>query len=112
MAAENGETKWLSGNAAKDGARDLFSGMAAGFVCKLVEYPFDTLKVLMQTNARYSGPWDCVKTVTAESGFLAFYNGLASPLIGSMGECAALFVSYGQLQHLFRVDPEEVRPLY
>ena len=39
---------WLSGSARKDGARDLLSGMISGFFCKIIEYPFDTIKVLEQ----------------------------------------------------------------
>ena len=36
--------RWLSGSASKDGIRDLLSGMLSGFVCKVVEYPADTIK--------------------------------------------------------------------
>ncbi len=39
---------WFSGSATKARVRDLLSGMAAGFVAKAVEYPFDTLKVILQ----------------------------------------------------------------
>ena len=28
--------------------RELLCGIVSGFVCKVVEYPFDTLKVIMQ----------------------------------------------------------------
>jgi len=37
--------KWLSGSSGKDLLRDLLSGMLSGFVCKIVEYPADTIKV-------------------------------------------------------------------
>ena len=57
---------------------------------KLVEYPFDTLKVRLQTGP-YSGAFDCVKTVVAEDGILAFYRGLSTPLIGAGFEVATLF---------------------
>ena len=35
----------FSGTATKDGIRDLLSGMASGFVCRIFEYPADTIKV-------------------------------------------------------------------
>lgn len=48
------EEKWLSGSASKVAVRDLLSGMVSGFFCKIVEYPFDTLKVIMQVCCKYS----------------------------------------------------------
>ena len=83
--------RWLSGSVRKDGARDLLSGMISGFFCKILEYPFDTIKVLEQTGgAKFSGPLDAARKTVAESGLLSLYDGLAAPLIGSMAECASL----------------------
>ena len=80
--------RWLSGSVRKDGARDLLSGMISGFFCKVLEYPFDTIKVLEQTGgAKFSGPLDAARKTVAESGVLSLYDGLAAPLIGSMAEC-------------------------
>ena len=57
--ASASEQRWLSGSVQKDGARDLLSGMISGFFCKVLEYPFDTIKVLEQTGgAKFSGPLD------------------------------------------------------
>ena len=76
--------KLFSGSAFKEGVRDLLGGILAGFVCKIAEYPFDTMKVLMQTNpTRYTGAWDCLTAVGRESGYMSLYKGLASPLVGS-----------------------------
>jgi len=38
--------------AALHGRNELVAGMVAGFVCKIVEYPIDTLKVQVQTQSR------------------------------------------------------------
>ena len=46
--ATRDEAKWFTGSDSKDGLRDLLSGMISGFVCKIFEYPFDTIKVLQQ----------------------------------------------------------------
>ena len=99
--------RWLSGSVRKDGARDLLSGMISGFFCKVLEYPFDTIKVLEQTGgAKFSGPLDAARKTVAESGVLSLYDGLAAPLIGSMAECASLFVAYGVIKSALGVDEE------
>ena len=41
--------------AALHGRNELVAGMVAGFVCKIVEYPIDTLKVQVQTQSRSRG---------------------------------------------------------
>eukprot|EP00933_Yihiella_yeosuensis_P062676 TRINITY_DN6565_c0_g6_i1.p1 TRINITY_DN6565_c0_g6~~TRINITY_DN6565_c0_g6_i1.p1 ORF type:complete len:330 (+),score=37.16 TRINITY_DN6565_c0_g6_i1:52-990(+) len=105
--SSDASNKWLSGSATKDGIRDLLAGMLSGFVCKVVEYPFDTIKVLEQTGgARFNGPIDCARKTVAESGALSLYQGLTAPLLGSMAECASLFVSYGYIKKGLGVDEE------
>ncbi|KAI8381556.1 mitochondrial carrier domain-containing protein [Radiomyces spectabilis] len=85
---------------------DLLFGSVAGMVGKFVEYPFDTVKVRLQTQPLdrpyYSGPLNCVKVTLQQEGFKSLYRGLSSPLIGSMVENAALFVGYRQVQRLIR----------
>ena len=51
----------------------------AGMAGKLVEYPFDTVKVRLQSqpdNAvlRYSGPLDCFRQTIAKEGFMGLYR--------------------------------------
>lgn len=45
---------WFTGTPARDGARDVLSGVAAGFVCKSLMYPLDTIKVLLQVRPHLS----------------------------------------------------------
>lgn len=88
-----------------DGARDLLSGMSAGFVVKVFEYPFDTVKVLQQTMGnQYCGALDCLAQTYRGGGAAALYRGLPSPLLGSMAECATLFVTYGAMKNALGVD--------
>ena len=47
-AETEGGKKWLSGSSGRDGLRDLLSGMLSGFVCKIVEYPADTIKARLR----------------------------------------------------------------
>lgn len=76
-------------------------------MCKVVEYPFDTIKVLQQTGGtRYSGAIDCARQTIGGAGAMSLYQGLSAPLLGSMAECSALFVTYGFLKKLLKVDED------
>ena len=53
-----------------DGTVDFIAGTVGGFAGKLIDYPFDTVKVLLQTQhvgasgeavaPRYTGAFDCL----------------------------------------------------
>eukprot|EP00042_Codosiga_hollandica_P020254 m.65072 g.65072 ORF g.65072 m.65072 type:complete len:338 (-) comp49765_c0_seq1:48-1061(-) len=81
---------------------DFVSGLFAGFACKVIEHPLDTIKVLLQTQkaGEYHGAMDCIRQVHLAHGFRGFYRGLLSPLVGSMAENAGLFLSYGICKRL------------
>ncbi|KAJ3022337.1 UNVERIFIED_CONTAM: hypothetical protein HDU68_009191 [Siphonaria sp. JEL0065] len=85
---------------------DLVYGSVAGVVGKFVEYPFDTIKVRLQTQPlvkdslapTFKGPLDVfMKTLKAE-GFLGLYKGISAPLVGAMIENSGLFLCYNQIQ--------------
>mmetsp|Transcript_4352 Transcript_4352/g.6467 ORF Transcript_4352/g.6467 Transcript_4352/m.6467 type:complete len:307 (+) Transcript_4352:306-1226(+) len=96
----------FTGTDARDSARDLTAGMISGFVCKIFEYPFDTIKVLQQTGGKdFKGPVDCLKQTYNRGGFFSFYQGLTSPLLGAMAENATLFVAYGAMKKGLDVNP-------
>lgn len=61
----------------------LFAGTFAGITSKLIEYPFDTLKVILQTRP------DAVKTTN-----LNLYRGVSIPLIFASLENSIMFHSY------------------
>ncbi|KAI8092641.1 mitochondrial carrier domain-containing protein [Halteromyces radiatus] len=75
-------------------------------VGKLIEYPFDTIKVRLQTQPLdrpyYSGPTACFFSMLKNEGATSFYKGMASPLVGAIVENAALFVGYRQIQKMIR----------
>ncbi|KAI7868081.1 mitochondrial carrier domain-containing protein [Spinellus fusiger] len=83
-------------------------------VGKCVEYPFDTVKVRLQTQSMHRpdflGPWHCIKMTVQQEGVRGLYKGMASPLVGAMVENATLFVGYRQIQKLFK-DPGDPKPL-
>lgn len=83
------------------GIKDFLAGTAGGFCGKFLDYPFDTVKVLMQTEnvgsakqQMNSGAMQVVRNVYTKNGILGFYKGISAPLIGSMAENALLFTSY------------------
>lgn len=68
----------------------------AGVAGKYIEYPFDTVKVRLQSQPdhiplRYTGPLDCFKKSIQQSGFLGLYRGISAPLVGAALETSSLF---------------------
>ncbi|KAJ1954732.1 mitochondrial ornithine carrier protein [Linderina pennispora] len=86
------------------GFEDLAFGSLAGMAGKFVEYPFDTVKVRLQTSESqvFSGTLDCLKQTWQNEGFRGFYRGLASPLLGAMAENAVAFYAYNRIQSIIR----------
>ncbi|KAJ1558879.1 hypothetical protein HK096_010510 [Nowakowskiella sp. JEL0078] len=75
----------------------------AGITGKVIEFPFDTVKVRLQTQPPalpgqkpvFRGAWDCLKKTIRSEGFNGLYKGLSPPLVGSVVENAFLFMCYG-----------------
>ncbi|TKA22311.1 hypothetical protein B0A50_08036 [Salinomyces thailandicus] len=87
--------------------KDVAFGSVAGIVGKFVEYPFDTVKVRLQSQPdhlplRYKGPLDCFKQSLAQDGIKGLYRGVSAPLAGAAAENACLFWSYTFGQNLLR----------
>jgi len=81
----------------KEQANDLIAGTVAGLLPKLLDYPFDTLKVRLQTTPeeyKYS-TIQCLRKIGSEEGYKSIFRGLPAPLIGAMGERSVCFWSYG-----------------
>ena len=83
-------------------ARDFVAGTMGGFASKLVDYPLDTVKVLLQTDysSKYRGAWHCLHHTVKTKGVPAVYKGISSPLLGSMAENALLFWAYNHCKRL------------
>jgi len=59
------------------------AGNFAGICGLTVSYPFDTVKIRLQTHpGAYSGLFNCFTTLIRQEGFFAFYRGLPSPALG------------------------------
>mmetsp|Transcript_16729 Transcript_16729/g.35189 ORF Transcript_16729/g.35189 Transcript_16729/m.35189 type:complete len:339 (-) Transcript_16729:163-1179(-) len=117
-----------------EGYRDFIAGTVGGFSGKLLDYPFDTVKVLLQTQNSlpsattaniqsspssttsqkaksqrpvYRGAIHCLRHTIETRGFLSLYQGISSPLLGSMAENAVLFLSYGEVKRMLGEKPGE-----
>ncbi|PQE24703.1 amino-acid transporter arg-13 protein [Rutstroemia sp. NJR-2017a WRK4] len=79
-----------------DALEDILYGSIAGVAGKYIEYPFDTVKVRLQSQPdhlplRYTGPLDCFKQSIKSDGFLGLYRGISAPLVGAALETSSLF---------------------
>ncbi|KAI8897099.1 putative mitochondrial ornithine carrier protein AmcA/Ort1 [Globomyces pollinis-pini] len=80
---------------------DLIFGSVSGFTGKIVEYPFDTVKVHLQTHEKQTIP-QCIRNILKTEGVRGFFTGISAPLVGSMAENAVLFLAYAQIQRGIR----------
>ncbi|KAL2165104.1 hypothetical protein VTH06DRAFT_400 [Thermothelomyces fergusii] len=82
--------------AALEAIEDVLYGSIAGVVGKYIEYPFDTVKVRLQSQPdhlplQYKGPLDCFRQSVRADGFLGLYRGISAPLVGAALENSSLF---------------------
>ncbi|KAJ7090293.1 mitochondrial carrier domain-containing protein [Mycena belliarum] len=88
-------------------AKDIGYGSVAGIVSKIFEHPFDLTKVRLQSQvldaeARFTGPIDCLNKTWRNEGIRGLYRGLPAPIVGAMAENASLFLSYRELQDIIK----------
>ena len=77
---------------------------------KVVEYPFDTIKVRLQCQelggTKFRGAADCFAHIVRKEGAPSLYRGLSAPLAGSIAENAVLFTAYGAIQKLIKAGSD------
>lgn len=89
-----------------EATKEISCGAVAGCLGKIIEFPFDTVKVRLQAPARSStGPPSTVALVrhiyTREGLLNGFYKGLKAPLLGACLETAVIFGAYEQAKNVF-----------
>lgn len=94
-------------NQAVEAFKDITFGSIAGIAGKVVEYPFDTVKVRLQSQPdhlplQYKGPLDCFRQSIQQDGFRGLYRGVSAPFAGAAAETACLFWSYRLAQDFLR----------
>ncbi|RMZ85298.1 hypothetical protein DV738_g45, partial [Chaetothyriales sp. CBS 135597] len=88
--------------------KDTVYGSTAGILGKLVEYPFDTIKVRLQSQSTVpgqptlNGPLDAFAAAfrSPEGPLVSLYRGLSAPLVGAAIENSCLFFSYRLAQDI------------
>jgi hypothetical protein len=78
--------------------QDFIAGTAAGVALTIVGHPFDTVKVRMQTAARYSSAVQCVLDTFRKEGPFALFKGMGSPMATIPLINALVFASYAQVR--------------
>ena len=87
--------------------KDITFGSIAGIIGKIIEYPFDTVKVRLQSQPdtlplRYTGPLDCFRQSLRVEGLQGLYRGISAPLVGAAIETSSLFFSYRIAQDILQ----------
>lgn len=87
--------------------KDITFGSIAGVIGKSIEYPFDTVKVRLQSQPDtlpllYQGPLDCFRRSLQAEGITGLYRGISAPLVGAAIETSSLFFSYRIAQGALR----------
>ncbi|KAF2675226.1 mitochondrial carrier [Microthyrium microscopicum] len=107
--SDNGiaSNKDVAFNSGANVAKDIVFGSIAGVVGKVIEFPFDTIKVRLQSQPdtlplRYSGPLDCFRQSLRQDGIAGLYRGISPPLFGAAVETSSLFFSYNLAQGALR----------
>ncbi|GES66861.1 mitochondrial carrier [Aspergillus terreus] len=101
------ELPTLPPNQALEAFKDVVFGSAAGMAGKVIEYPFDTVKVRLQSQPdhlplRYTGPLDCFRQSLRADGIRGLYRGISAPMAGAAIENSCLFWSYRMIQDLLK----------
>ncbi|EPS31909.1 hypothetical protein PDE_06868 [Penicillium oxalicum 114-2] len=97
----------LPPNQGLEAMKDIAFGSVAGMAGKLIEYPFDTVKVRLQSQPdhlplRYAGPVDCFRQSFQVEGLRGLYRGISAPMFGAAVETSCLFFSYRVIQDALR----------
>lgn len=104
MAVVDSATEALSAEVlssqGREALKNITFGSIAGMVGKVIEYPFDTVKVRLQSQPDhlpllYKGPLDCFKKSLKNDGVLGIYRGISAPMVGAAVETSCLFFSVG-----------------
>ncbi|MCJ1414823.1 hypothetical protein MMC32_001152 [Xylographa parallela] len=95
--------------------KDITFGSIAGIIGKTIEYPFDTIKVRLQSQSSalpllYTGPLDCIQQSLRADGLASLYRGVSAPLLGAAIETSSLFFSYRVAQTALRATLYPAHP--
>nr|CAG8567102.1 2604_t:CDS:2 [Entrophospora candida] len=86
-------------------SREAFSGTLAGCAEVVVGFPFDTIKVRLQTDSqKYKTAINCLKMTIRQETALGLYKGSSSPMLGSGISNAVLFSTNQKFRNMLKGD--------
>ncbi|GJE98631.1 mitochondrial carrier [Phanerochaete sordida] len=91
---------------------DLFAGAVAGIAALIVGFPFDTVKVRLQSPevaSRYRSTFHAFTTIVREERIRGLFRGITSPLLTMAPLNGVVFASYRFLLKL-QLDKPDVKP--
>lgn len=75
--------------------KEITYGAIAGSLGKLIEFPFDTVKVRLQSSHQKKSTLKIIKNIFHNEGiFNGFYKGIRAPMVGACMESAVLFSAF------------------
>ena len=86
--------------------KETLAGGIAGWAQAAVGHPFDSVKVQLQTNTKYTGMGHAFRSIAKEEGVAGLYKGVQSPLAGLFFMNAVIFSAYGGSRRLLGETPE------
>lgn len=85
---------------------EVIAGTVGGWAQVAIGHPFDTIKVLLQTNNEHKNAWNCFQKTVKSQGLLSLYKGSLSPFVG-FGICnAVVFSANGYFRRLLSIGPD------
>ncbi|CAH6719042.1 mitochondrial ornithine transporter 1 [[Candida] jaroonii] len=88
--------------------KDMIFGAISGVIGKTIEFPFDTIKVRLQSSLVPISTFQMIKATYNEGIIKGFYQGLKAPLIGACLENAILFSSYNSCLEMFKTVDRDI----
>lgn len=87
---------------------DFIAGSAGGVAGMVIEYPFDTVKVLLQAHGdRYKSYTHCVVSLYKQDGVMGFYRGVAARTFASGLDHAFVLGFYKYTLRLYGADVDQ-----
>jgi len=95
----------------------LLAGSLGGIIATCGTYPTDMVKTRLTVahadpaKAKYHGIVDCFRVILREEGFLAFYKGMSTSIIGVIPFAGGTFMAYEVLDGMWGKPKEKMTPL-
>jgi solute carrier family 25 carnitine/acylcarnitine transporter 20/29 len=83
----------MAPNTFREHITEIIGGSGAGIMQVIAGYPFDTVKV-RYINSNTKSIYSCIRMMIKDNGFRSFYQGVKSPLYGSVLYNTNMFYSY------------------